>query len=65
MSLYPGRGCIVGHFSSSFVFVTYISYVALTNFLRPSVDIDFGLSKGSPKALSQIKEAVTPIKRII
>ena len=35
---------------------------ALTNFLRPSVDIDFGLSRGRPRALLHTREAVTPEK---
>ena len=33
---------------------------AATNFIRPSVDIDFGRSNGKPSALSQINDAKTP-----
>ena len=35
-------------------------YFAFTSFLRPSVDIDLGRSRGRPRARSQIRDAVTP-----
>ncbi len=38
-------------------------YVAPTNFCRPSVVIDFGLSSGRPRALSQTSDAITPRAR--
>jgi len=38
-------------------------YLAPTNFLRPSVLIDFGRSMGRPRALSHISELRTPRAR--
>jgi hypothetical protein len=38
-------------------------YVAPTSFCRPLVVIDFGLSIGNPRALSQTSDAITPKAR--
>eukprot|EP00039_Didymoeca_costata_P018114 m.332176 g.332176 ORF g.332176 m.332176 type:complete len:82 (+) comp16893_c0_seq1:44-289(+) len=35
----------------------------VTNFLRPSVLMLFGRSRGRPRALSSVKDASTPIAR--
>lgn len=35
-------------------------YLAPTSFLRPSVDMDLGRSRGRPRARSQIREEHTP-----
>lgn len=40
-----------------------MNYYALRAFIKPSVDIDFGLSIGKPRARSHTKDANTPNAR--
>jgi hypothetical protein len=52
----------VSAFADLFLFLND-NYVAPTSFWRPSVVIDFGLSIGRPRALSQTSDAITPKAR--